>query len=126
MDEERRSGGRGCDGGGMLSPTDLLAQATASLHGHVQNAAGQPVTKGDVKLTTDKTSEPAKTQVPVRFSPRRERQLTPERGWPRDTYLAMVFQDEKSLDFNDSVEVKANDNKTLDFDMTRTGLHQTR
>src|SRR6266702_8756448 len=36
----------------MVHPGQTIAQpAPASVHGHVQNAAGQPVTKGEVKLT---------------------------------------------------------------------------
>ena len=102
----------------MMSPVSLLAQATASLHGHVQNAAGQPVIKGDVKLTTDKTSEPAKRKYQYDFPLDASGNYTGT-GIAPGNYVAIVFQDDKSLDFIDSLEVKANDNKTVDFDMTR-------
>ncbi len=32
--------------------------APASVHGHVSNPAGQPLTSGDVKFTKDKTAKP--------------------------------------------------------------------
>ncbi len=42
-------------------PARSIAQATgaATIHGHVNNAAGQPVTKGEIRLSTDRSS-PAK------------------------------------------------------------------
>ena len=41
----------------MARPTSSLAQeAGASIHGHVTNPIGQPLNKGEVKLTTDRTS----------------------------------------------------------------------
>src|SRR3989442_8032881 len=33
------------------------AQATASIHGHINNAIGQPIPKGEVKLTTDRGAD---------------------------------------------------------------------
>ena len=105
----------------MLSPMHLPAQAApaaASIHGHVQNAAGQPVTKGDVKLTTDKTSEPAKRKYQYDF-PLDANGDYKGTGVAPGNYVAIVFQEDKSLDFVDSLEVKASDDKTVNFDMTR-------
>ncbi len=104
----------------MLSPMDLLAQVATggSIHGHVQNAAGQPVTKGDVKLTTDKTSEPAKRKYQYDF-PLDANGDYKGSGIAPGNYVAIVFQEDKSLDFNDNLEVKTTDDKVLNFDMTR-------
>ena len=102
---------------GMLSPMNLLAQATATIKGHVQNAVGQPVTKGDVKLTTDKTSDPKTRKFQYDFPLDGGGNYTGSVA-PGD-YLAVVFQDDKSLDFIDSVVIKAGDAKVVDFDMTR-------
>ncbi len=103
----------------MLSPVSLLAQAApASIHGHVQNAVGQPVTKGDVKLTTDKTSEPAKRKYQYDFPLDANGNYTGT-GVAPGNYVAIVFQDDKSLDFIETLEVKASDDKTVNFDMTR-------
>src|SRR4051812_31869153 len=41
----------------VLVPATLLGQATASLHGHVNNAAGLLIPDAQVKLTTDKTAQ---------------------------------------------------------------------
>ena len=104
----------------MLHPMDLLAQAATggSIHGHVQNAAGQPVTKGDVKLTTDKTSEPAKRKYQYDF-PLDANGDYKGSGIAPGSYVAIVFQEDKSLDFNDNLEVKTTDDKVVNFDMTR-------
>ncbi len=37
----------------VAMPQAAAQDPTGSIHGHIQNAAGVPVTKGDVKLTTD-------------------------------------------------------------------------
>jgi len=102
----------------MLSPVNLMAQGTATIHGHVQNAAGQPVIKGDVKLTTDKTSEPAKRKYQYDFPLDASGDYKGADIAPGN-YVAIVFQDDKSLDFNDSLELKASDDKVVNFDMTR-------
>ncbi len=105
----------------MLSPASLMAQAAAavaSIHGHVQNAVGQPVTKGDVKLTTDKTSEPAKRKYQYDFPLDAKGDFTGS-GIAPGNYVAIVFQEEKSLDFIESLEIKAADDKVVNFDMTR-------
>ncbi len=106
----------------MLSPINLAGQAaapaTASLHGHVQNAAGQPVAKGDVKLTTDKTSDPKNRKYQYDF-PLDANGDYKGTGVAPANYLAVVFQDDKSLDFIESLDVKASDDKTVNFDMTR-------
>lgn len=103
----------------MLSPVMMMAQApAASIHGHVQNAVGQPVTKGDVKLTTDKTSEAKNRKYQYDF-PLDANGDFKGAGVAPGNYVAIVFQEDKSLDFIDSLEVKANDDKVVNFDMTR-------
>ncbi len=104
----------------MLNPTSLLAQAgpTASIHGHVQNAAGQPVANGDVKLTTDKASDPKTRKFQYDF-PLDANGDYKGTGVAPGNYLAVVFQADKSLDFIESLDVKANDDKVVNFDMTR-------
>jgi hypothetical protein len=105
-----------------LAPQFGMAQApqqqTASVHGHVQNAAGQPITKGDVKLTTDKASD-AKTRKYQYTFPVDQNGDFKGSGVAPGNYLAVIFQDDKSLDFMDNVEVKANDDRVVNFDMTR-------
>ncbi len=103
----------------MFGPVSLFAQAApGTIHGHVQNAAGQPVVKGDVKLTTDRSSEPAKRKYQYDFPLDANGNFTGT-GIAPGNYVGIVFQDEKSLDFIDPLDVKASDDKTVNFDMTR-------
>jgi tetratricopeptide (TPR) repeat protein len=102
----------------MMNPSSLLAQATASMHGHVQNAIGQPVPKGDVKLTTDRSSDPKARKYAYTF-PLDQNGDYKGTGIAPGNYVAIVFQDDKSLDFVDSVVFAANDDKIVNFDMTR-------
>ncbi len=103
----------------MMSPAAIMAQApAASIHGHVQNAVGQPVTKGDVKLTTDKSSEPKNRKYQYDFPLDQNGDFKGE-GIAPGNYVAIVFQEDKSLDFIESLDIKASDDKVVNFDMTR-------
>lgn len=102
----------------MLFPSLAKGQATGSIHGHVQNAIGQPVTKGDVKLTTDKTGDAKTRKFPYSF-PLDANGDFKGTGIAPGNYLAVVYQEDKSLDFIDSLDVKANIDAVANFDMTR-------
>lgn len=105
--------------GAMLQPARLLAQApTATVHGHVNNAAGQPVVKGDVKLTTDRTSEAKNRKYQYTFPIDASGDFKGS-GIAPGNYVAFVVQEDKSLDFLDNQDLKAGDDKTLNFDMSR-------
>ena len=104
--------------GTMLVPMRAVAQATATIHGHVQNAGGQPINHGDVKLTTDRTSAAKDRKYQYTF-PLDQNGDYKGSGIAPGTYAAIVLQDDKSLDFIESLDLKANDDKTVDFDMTR-------
>ena len=102
----------------LAQSQSALAQGNAVLHGHVTNAIGQPVNKGDVKLTQDRTSDAAHRKYLYTFpiDPNGDYKGT---GIAPGTYVAIVYQDDKSLDFNDSVVLANGDDKTVNFDMTR-------
>jgi len=103
----------------MLSPRHAMAQpAPASVHGHVQNAAGQSLTKGDVKLTTDRSSDAKSRKYAYTFPIDASGNFTGSGVAPGD-YVAIVFVDDKSLDFIDNLVLAAGDDKTANFDMTR-------
>ena len=102
----------------ILIPGFVHAQATGSVHGHVQNAAGQPVTHGDVKLTTDKSGDAKTRKYPYSF-PLDQGGNFKGTGIAPGNYLAVVYADDKSLDFIESLEVKADQDAVADFDMTR-------
>ncbi len=91
--------------------------ATASVHGHVTNPAGQPFTPGDVKFTKDKTVEfkDEKFTVTAPLDANGDYKAT---GVTPGDYFVYVMQDGKAVDRLE-LTVKAGDDKTLDFDMTR-------
>ncbi len=104
-----------------LFSSAVLAQtpaSTGSIHGHVQNAAGLPVTHGDVKLTTDRTSDAKSRKYAYDFPLDASGNYKGADVTPGD-YVAIVFADDKSLDFQDHVVIKAADDDAVDFDMTR-------
>ncbi len=105
-------------------PTGVLAQSpTAAVHGKVVNPAGTPVVKGDVKFTTDKTSDAKDRKYLYDFPIDTAGNYKGDKVAPGD-YLVVVFVKdtpdgpEKSIDFQ-NVTFKAADDKTVDFDMTR-------
>ncbi|MEO6909563.1 MAG: tetratricopeptide repeat protein [Edaphobacter sp.] len=102
---------------GMAHPSRSMAQSTASLHGHVNNAIGQALQKGDVKLTTDRTSEPKGRKYQYTFPIDQNGDYKGSNIAPGN-YLAVVFVDDKSVDFQDAI-VSGGDDKVLNFDMTR-------
>ncbi len=93
-------------------------EATGGIHGHVTNPAGTPLNSGEIRLTTDRTTE-AKNRKYVYTFPIDATGNYKGAGIKPDNYVVIVFQQDKSLDFNDSVVFKAGDDKTVDFDMTR-------
>jgi tetratricopeptide (TPR) repeat protein len=100
------------------TPRPAQAQeATATVHGHITNAAGQPLTTGNVELTKDKTvafkDEKFANTFPVDGSGNYK-----GTGVAPGDYRAVFVQDGKLVDYQD-VTFKAGEDKTMDFDMTR-------
>jgi tetratricopeptide (TPR) repeat protein len=96
----------------------LSAQAQdASVHGHVNNAAGQPLTSGNVELTKDKAAA-FKDEKFVNTFPVDGSGNYKGTGVAPGDYRAVFVQDGKLVDYQD-VTLKAGDDKTMDFDMTR-------
>ncbi len=93
------------------------AQNTASVHGHVNDAAGTPVGSADVKFTTDKTSEAKDRKYPYSFPTDASGNYTGT-GIPPGDYLVVVVKSGVQEDYQ-MLTLKSGDDKTLDFDMTR-------
>jgi tetratricopeptide (TPR) repeat protein len=95
----------------------LLAQGTATIHGHVTNPAGQPITTGEVRLTTDKnpssTTRKFEYTFPIDASGNYKGSVD-----KAGNYLAVVYQGNNSLDFMPA-PISPGEDKTVDFDMTR-------
>jgi tetratricopeptide (TPR) repeat protein len=110
----------------MAQPNRLLAQMTekqqglgdASIHGHVNNPVGQAITKGEVRLTTDRSSQAAdrKYQYKIPLDANGDYKAT---NVAPGNYVVFVFQDDKSLDFIDGVILTSGADKTVNFDMSR-------
>jgi len=108
----------------MAQPTNLKAQAaappagTASIHGHIVNPAGLAVTKGEVRLTTDRSSDAKDRKYPYKF-PIDQNGDYKGTGIAAGNYVVFVFQDDKSLDFNENVPIAKDEDKLVNFDMSR-------
>jgi tetratricopeptide (TPR) repeat protein len=103
----------------MAQPSHSAAQVgSASIHGHVNNPVGQPIAKGEVRLTTDRGASAADRKYPYKF-PLDQNGDYKGSGIAPGNYVVFVFQDDKSLDYNESVVFANGDDKTVNFDMSR-------
>lgn len=98
-------------------PGRLLAQANATIHGHVQNPAGMPLASGEVRLTTDRNPNSANRKFDFTFPIDGSGNYKGADVKPGD-YTAVVYQGNNSIDFMPA-KLAAGEDKTLDFDMTR-------
>ncbi len=102
----------------VAQPALSRAQQTGSIHGQVTTPVGTPVTKGEVKLTQDRASDEKTRKYLYTFE-------IDANGAYKGTdiapgsYLIIVFQEGKSVDFQDNVNVTANEDKAVNFDMSR-------
>jgi tetratricopeptide (TPR) repeat protein len=101
----------------LALPGQLMAQKAGTVHGHVQNPAGQPLTSGEVKLTTSDSPSDKGTKFQYTFPINGNGDYAGKDVDP-GTYTAVVFQDGKSVDFMPTTVTPGAD-KTVDFDMTR-------
>src|SRR5260370_3706689 len=103
----------------MAHPSRSVAQAAgASVHGHVINPAGMALNKGEVRLSTDRASEAKDRKYQYKF-PIEPNGDYKGSGIAPGNYIVFVFQDDKSLDYNDSVVFANGDDKVLNCDMSR-------
>jgi tetratricopeptide (TPR) repeat protein len=104
----------------LAHPASTMAQAlgAASIHGHVLNPAGIALNKGEVRLSTDRTSDAKDRKYQYKFPIDQNGDYKGE-GIAPGNYVVFVMQDDKSLDFNESVVLANGDNKVVNFDMTR-------
>ena len=106
----------------LAMPSAVIGQGTEiAIHGKVTNPAGSPIKTGDVKLATvvpgSRAADP--------------KDLTYQKDFPIDAsgmykgsgiapgdYIAVAWSEGKAVDFQ-KITLKAGDDKTVDFDMTR-------
>lgn len=103
----------------MAQPSRSIAQTgTASIHGHVNNPVGQAITNGEVRLSTDRSASAADRKYQYKF-PLDQNGDYKGSGIAAGNYVVFVFQEDKSLDYNESVVFANGDDKTVNFDMSR-------
>ncbi|WP_419804832.1 hypothetical protein [Terriglobus sp.] len=105
----------------VLASASVLAQTPApgTVHGTVNNPAGQPVKEGVVKLTTDRTSQDDKTRKYQYTAPVGADGTYKVDGVAPGDYVLFYQVNEKTVDYLEHVVVKAGDNLTENDDMTR-------
>ncbi|QMV19287.1 hypothetical protein GOB94_11795 [Granulicella sp. 5B5] len=101
----------------FTAPVKAQAPAPASVHGHVNDPAGAAMAGAQVKFTTDKTAAAKDRKYPYSFDTDANGNYKGTGIAPGD-YLVQVFKGSVAADYQ-TVTLKAGDDKTLDFDMTR-------
>jgi tetratricopeptide (TPR) repeat protein len=102
----------------LLLAGPSVAQAPgASVHGNVIDPTGTIITKGEVKLSTDKTAAPKDMKFQYDF-PLDAAGNYKGTGIKEGDYVVFVFQGDVSVDYQ-MVTFKDGDDKTVNFDMTR-------
>ncbi len=101
----------------LSAAAPAIAQ-NATVHGKVTNPAGQPVTDGKVKFTKDIT-QPPKDRKYLNTVPTDAQGNYKATDVAPGDYAIVVEEQGKDVDFQMPVTIKANDDKTVDFDMTR-------
>ncbi len=103
----------------LIQPVSLLAQdKLGSIHGHVNNAAGQPIKGATVRLTTDQSTDPKTVKWAYTF-PVEDSGDYKGSGIAPNTYIAVVVVDNKTIDGFPNTSIKAGEDLLLNFDMTR-------
>ncbi len=100
-----------------IAPLALAQQPAANVHGHVTNPAGAPVVSGQVKFTKDLTAAFKDEKFTTTVEIDKDGNYTAPGVAPGE-YFIYVMQGDKALD-RMQVVLKASDDKTVDFDMTR-------
>lgn len=93
------------------------ASGDISVHGHITNTAGIAVREGDVKFSSDQTSDPKTRKWQYDF-PVDAQGNYKGTGVAPNSYIAVYFVGDKSGDFQNIV-LKSGEDRTIDFDMSR-------
>jgi tetratricopeptide (TPR) repeat protein len=110
--------GTGVAGAQATPPAAASKTEPGMIHGHVNNPLGQPLTKGEVKLTTDRATDEKTRKYAYTFPISATGDYKGEGVAPAN-YLAIVFQDGKSIDYIDKIDITAGTDKEVNFDMSR-------
>ena len=102
----------------IARPQNSMAQASASIHGHVNNAIGQPITDGEIRLTTDRSADEKSRKYAYTFPTDASGDYKGS-GIAPGSYAIIVFEQGKSIDFIDNITLGNGDDKVVSFDMSR-------
>jgi tetratricopeptide (TPR) repeat protein len=107
----------------LAVPASAQPATTATVHGKVNNAAGLPLISGTVEFTKDKFVE-EKDQKFTNTVPIDGSGMYSASGIAPGDYLVWIRADGKHID-RQELTVKAGEDKTLNFDMTRAEYLKT-
>jgi tetratricopeptide (TPR) repeat protein len=102
----------------MVGGTALAQEKIASIHGHVNNAAGLLVKDATVRITKDHFSDAKKAKWDYTF-PVDDNGDYKGTGIAPDTYLVVVYAQDQVIDYFQDQVFKAGEDKLVNFDMTR-------
>ena len=102
--------------GGVAMAQD--ASKIASIHGHVNNAAGQPIKGATVRLTTDHFSDVKQAKWNYTF-PVDDNGDYKGTGIAPETYLVVVYAQDSVIDYFKDQVFKGGEDKVVAFDMQR-------
>jgi len=104
----------------LAAPASAQDAKTASIHGHVNNAAGGPVKDVTVRLTKDHLADETKAKWDYTF-PVDDNGDYKGSGIAPDTYVVVVFAPAQNtiIDYFLDQTFKAGEDKLVQFDMTR-------
>lgn len=102
----------------LAAPAAFAQPAPASVHGLVTNAVGGPLTSGEVRFTQDRSSDEKSRKYLYTF-PIDSTGNFKGTGIAPGSYLVVVFQGDKSIDYLDNINFAAGEDHLLNFDMSR-------
>lgn len=100
------------------------AQEPGKIHGTITNAIGAPVNSGEIRLTTDRSSEADKRKYEYTFPVDATGNYKGDGVKPGD-YLLVYFDQNKSVDYIDHIIIKSNEDLAQNDDMTREEYQKT-
>ncbi|MHB1022313.1 MAG: tetratricopeptide repeat protein [Acidobacteriaceae bacterium] len=103
----------------VLQPQAAVAQApSGSIHGHVNDPIGVSITNGTVKLSAGAGPLTKDSKYQYSFPTDQNGDYKGE-NLPAGIYQAVLFQNDKTIDFSYNVKVTAGADTTLNFDLSR-------
>jgi tetratricopeptide (TPR) repeat protein len=100
----------------VFAPSNLVAQAGATVTGVAKDPGGLPFSSGEVRFSTDRTDPADKRKYDYTFPLGADGTYKATNVAP-GSYIVVFFRDGKSIWFHDA-DLKSGDTKTIDFDLS--------